>query len=274
MVLIMPKRSVFFISDSTGITAEALGLSLLAHFDGIEFEQHRVPFVDNADKAREVATRIEMAREKDGHRPILVMTLVGSDIRAVFKECNALSLDLFGTFINPLSAELSMPPAREIGMARRVASNEYRVRLNAINFTLKHDDGISDEGLEEADLILVGVSRCGKTPTSLYLAMQFGLKTANYPLLPDDFERRQLPGTLAQHRNKLFGLTVTAERLSSIRKERRPDSTYASLHNCRHELVLAEDMMRRENIRYLDSSNRSIEETATTVMQQFGIERH
>ncbi|MFM9912490.1 MAG: pyruvate, water dikinase regulatory protein [Methylophilaceae bacterium] len=270
----MPKRSVFFISDSTGITAEALGLSLLAHFDGIEFEQHRVPFIDSADKAREVATRIARAQEKDGHRPILVMTLVGSDIRAVFRECDALSLDLFGTFIDPLSAELGMPPAQEIGMARRVASNEFRVRLNAINFTLKHDDGVSDEDLEEADLILVGVSRCGKTPTSLYLAMQFGIKCANYPLLPEDFERRQLPGTLAQHRKKLFGLTVTAERLSNVRKERRPDSVYSAINNCRHELTLAEDMMRREGIKFLDNTSRSIEETATAVMQQFGMERH
>jgi regulator of PEP synthase PpsR (kinase-PPPase family) len=270
----MPNRSVFFISDSTGITAEALGLSLLAHFDGIEFEQHRLPFVDSVEKAQAVLARINQARADDGLRPILVMTLVGSDIRAVFRECDALSLDLFGTFINPLAAELSMQPAREIGMARRVASNEFRVRLNAINFTLKHDDGITDEGLEEAEIILVGVSRCGKTPTSLYLAMQFGIKTANYPLLPDDFERRQLPGTLAQHRSKLFGLTVTAERLSSVRKERRPDSVYASLNNCRHELVLAEDMMRREGIRFLDNTSRSIEETATSVMQQFGIERH
>jgi regulator of PEP synthase PpsR (kinase-PPPase family) len=270
----MPKRSVFFISDSTGITAEALGLSLLAHYDGIEFEQHRMPFVDTVDKAREVSTRVSRAGEKDGHRPILVMTLVSSDLRDVFRECDALILDLFGTFINPLSAELGMPPAQEIGMARRVASNEFRVRLNAINFTLKHDDGVTDEGLEEADIILVGVSRCGKTPTSLYLAMQFGLKTANYPLLPDDFERRTLPGTLTQHRKKLFGLTVTAERLSNVRKERRPDSVYSSINNCRHEITLAEDMMRREGIKFLDNTSRSIEETATAVMQQFGIERH
>ena len=270
----MPKRSVFFISDSTGITAEALGLSLLAHFDGIEFDQHRLPFVDSVDKAKAVLTRINQAREDDGVKPILVMTLVSSDIRDIFMKCDALPLDLFGSFINPLSAELGMPPAQEIGMARRVASNDFRVRLNAINFTLKHDDGISDDDMEEAEIILVGVSRCGKTPTSLYLAMQFGIKCANYPLLPDDFERRQLPGTLAHHRSKLFGLTVNAERLSSIRKERRPDSVYASLHNCRHELLLAEDMMRREGIKYLDTSSRSIEETATTVMQQFGIERH
>ncbi|HRE16882.1 MAG TPA: kinase/pyrophosphorylase, partial [Rhodocyclaceae bacterium] len=140
--------------------------------------------------------------------------------------------------------------------------------IEAINHTLAHDDGITDSDLEQADVVLVGVSRCGKTPTSLYLAMQFGLKAANFPLIPEDFDRGVLPGTLIRHRSKLFGLTIQADRLAKVREERRPGSRYASLANCSEEIIEAEKMMRREGIRWLDSSTKSIEEIATTILQE------
>lgn len=264
----MPKRSVFFISDGTGITAETLGLSLLAHFDGIAFTHIRLPFTDSLEKARAILPRIAEAGTADGDRPILIMTIVSPEIRKVLESSGALFLDLFGTFIHPLAAELGQPPAQRTGMARSTSTDEYHDRIDAIHYTLGHDDGVTEAGLGDADVILVGVSRSGKTPTSLYLAMQFGIRAANYPLIPEDLERMALPGDLAQHRHKLFGLTIEAERLHRVRNERRPNSHYASLENCRKEIRAAEVLMRRENIPWLDSSSRSVEEISTMILQQ------
>lgn len=268
-----PNRSVFFISDGTGITAETMGHSLLAHFGNYHFHPVRLPFTDTPEKAHQAVARILATQSQEGVRAILIMTLVNSEVRKIFEECGALCLDLFGTFVSPLALELGQEPAQAVGMARAVTSKDYRERVEAINFTLVHDDGLNDASLKEADIILVGVSRCGKTPTSLYLAMQFGIKAANYPLIPEDFDRMALPGTLALHRSKLFGLTIAPERLHSIRQERRPDSKYASLENCKYEIRLAEEMMHNEGIRWLDSSRRSIEEIATAVLQESGIRK-
>jgi regulator of PEP synthase PpsR (kinase-PPPase family) len=264
----MPKRSVFFISDGTGITAETLGLSLLAHFEGVVFRQFRLPFTDSLEKARAVLPRITAAQEEDGHRAILVMTIVSAEIRALMESSGALCLDLFGTFIRPLSAELGLNPVQAIGMARKTATDEYHHRIDAIHYTLAHDDGLTPAGLDDAEVVLVGVSRSGKTPTSLYLAMQFGIRAANYPLIPEDLERMMLPGELARYRQKLFGLTIDPERLHRVRSERRPGSHYASLENCRKEIRAAENLMRRESIPWLDSSSRSVEEIATMILQQ------
>ncbi|MFM7532121.1 MAG: kinase/pyrophosphorylase, partial [Rubrivivax sp.] len=149
----------------------------------------------------------------------------------------------------------------------------YHERIEAINFSLAHDDGQSARNLESADVILVGVSRSGKTPTSLYLAMQHGIKAANYPLIPEDFDRGRLPGSLAPHRAKCFGLTIDPERLSQIRHERRPGSRYAALENCRFEVAAAESMMRREGIGWLSSTHKSIEEIATTILRDIRPDR-
>ncbi|NOT66951.1 MAG: kinase/pyrophosphorylase [Methylophilaceae bacterium] len=269
--MVIPKRSVFFISDGTGITAETLGLSLLAHFDGVAFRQVRLPFIDSREKAQEALARIDMAEAEDGQRAILMLTLVSTEIRAMFEGCGALTLDLFGTFTSQIAAELSLQPAAFIGMSRRTANNEYRERIEAINYTLAHDDGITDSGLQDADVILVGVSRSGKTPTSLYLAMHFGIRVANYPIIPEDLERMELPGRLREYRNKLFGLSIEPERLSLIRNERLPNSQYAALDNCRKEIQLARQLMRSEDIHWLDSTSRSVEEIAAMILQQMNL---
>ena len=183
-------------------------------------------------------------------------------------------LDMFGTFVQPLEAELQVTSNHRIGRFSDASkSKEYQSRIEAINFSLAHDDGQSNLDLEQSDVILVGVSRSGKTPTSLYLAMQYGLKASNYPLIPEDFERQHLPIVLKTHQSKLFGLTIQAERLSDIRKERRPNSIYASLENCRMEVREAESMMRRSGIRWLSTTTKSIEEIATTILQEIHPER-
>jgi hypothetical protein len=183
-------------------------------------------------------------------------------------------LDMFGTFVRPLEIELGMKSNHRIGRFSDVSkSKEYHDRIEAINFSLAHDDGQSTRDLERADVILVGVSRSGKTPTSLYLAMQHGLKAANYPLIPEDFERQQLPPALVAHHRKIFGLTIQPERLAEIRNERRPNSRYAALDNCRMEVAEAEAMMRRAGIRWLSTTTKSIEEIATTILQEIRPER-
>ena len=266
-------RTVFFISDGTGITAETLGHSLLSQFENIRFKQVRMPFIDSVEKVRDCVQLITEARLKDGIRPIVVSTLVEPAVAAVLRGVDAIILDFFEAFLAPLEAELGVKSTHLMGRSHGGAdSSNYAARMEAVNFTLAHDDGVSNTDLEKSDVILIGVSRSGKTPTSLYLALQFGIRVANYPLIPEDFERNRMPETLSQHRHKLFGLTIAAERLTQIRQERRPNSTYASLDNCRWEIEQAQKMMRREGIRWLDSTTKSIEEIAATLMQTVKLE--
>ncbi|MCK9260219.1 MAG: kinase/pyrophosphorylase [Azoarcus sp.] len=271
----LPNRTVFFISDGTGITAETLGHSLLAQFPDARFRQVRIPFVDDLDKAIECASQIRDAFATDGTRPIVFSTLVNPKMVAALHKANALFLELFDRFIGPLESELGQRSTHAVGRFHGIAdSSDYKNRIEAINFAMAHDDGISSDGeLAEADVILVGVSRSGKTPTSLYLAMQFGVKAANYPLIPEDFERNKLPGELHRYRSKLFGLTIAPERLSQIRRERRPNSRYAAHDNCTYEIDAAQKLMRRENIRWLDSTTKSIEEISATILQTVRLNR-
>ncbi len=268
------KRTVFFISDGTGITAESLGHSLLSQFEGITFRQVRIPFVDSAEKVLDCVAQIRAAQALDGVRPVVISTLVNPEVADRLREADALILDFFSTFIAPLEAEFHARSSHAIGKSRKVATSlDYTNRIDAVNFTLAHDDGVTSTDLDQADIILVGVSRSGKTPTSLYLALQFGVKAANFPLIPEDFERKKLPDDLASHRAKLFGLSISPDRLSSIRHARRPNSTYASIENCRYEVEAAKHMMTRECIQWLDSSTKSIEELSATIMQAAKLDR-
>jgi regulator of PEP synthase PpsR (kinase-PPPase family) len=270
----MHNRTVFFISDGTGITAETFGNAILAQFE-LKPRHVRLPFIDSVDKAHQAIRQINHTAEVEGQKPIVFTTLVNMEILEVLKtNCHGMLLDMFGMFVAPLETELGLKSNHRVGRFSDASkSKEYDDRIEAINFSLAHDDGQSNRDLAGSDVILVGVSRSGKTPTSLYLAMQYGLKASNYPLIPEDFERRQLPPALVPHRKKIFGLTIAAERLAQIRNERRPNSKYASLENCRDEIHEAEAMMRREGIRWLSTTTKSIEEIATTILQEIRPER-
>ncbi|MEY4883262.1 MAG: hypothetical protein RIS34_1116 [Pseudomonadota bacterium] len=270
----MSNRTVFFISDGTGITAETFGNAILAQFE-LKSRHVRLPFVDTADKAHQAVRQINHTAVIDGAKPIVFTTLVNMEILKIIGEgCQGMLLDMFGTFVHPLETELGLKSNHRVGRFSDASkSKEYQDRIDAINFSLAHDDGQSNRDLEQSDVILVGVSRSGKTPTSLYLAMQYGLKASNYPLIPEDFERQQLPPALMPHRSKIFGLTIQPERLSEIRHERRPNSQYASIGNCRMEVAEAETMMRRSGIRWLSTTTKSIEEIATTILQEIRPER-
>jgi regulator of PEP synthase PpsR (kinase-PPPase family) len=268
------RRTVFFVSDGTGITAQMLGHSLLTQFEGIEFDQINLPFVDSPDKAEKCLERIERESLRANGPPIVFSTLVNGDVRDVVRRANALFLDFFETFIDPLEAGLGVQSSHKIGRSHSTMDKrEYKQRIEAVNFSMAHDDGASHRDLAEADVILVGVSRSGKTPTSLYMALQFGVKTANYPLIPEDLARMELPQALHAFKPKLYGLSIAPERLREIRQERRPGSQYADPENCRYEVEHAESMMRREGIRWINSTAKSIEEIATTILRELKIER-
>jgi len=267
-------RTVYFVSDGTGITAETLGHSVLTQFESLRYKRVRAPFIDSVEKAHDLVGRINETAVLDGRQPIVFSTLVNPQANAELRRARAMVLDLLDSFVVPLEQELGLQSTHTIGRSHTMGdTGSYHRRIEAINFALAHDDGQSSKGLQTADVILVGVSRSGKTPTSLYLAMQFGVKAANYPLIPEDFERDELPSALPPHRRKLFGLSISPERLAEVRNERRPNSRYASLENCRQEVAAAERMMRREGIRWLSSTTKSIEEIAATIMNEHGLQR-
>jgi [pyruvate, water dikinase]-phosphate phosphotransferase / [pyruvate, water dikinase] kinase len=271
----MPNRTVFFVSDGTGITAETFGNSILAQFSA-KPRHIRRPFIDTTEKADKVVSEINATAEAEGKRPIVFITLANETIHAVLTspDCKGMVMDMFKAFVEPLEAEFGMTSNHRVGRFSDAAkSQEYNDRIEAINFSLAHDDGQSAKNLEAADVILVGVSRSGKTPTSLYLAMQHGIKAANYPLIPEDFERGHLPSSLAPHKRKCFGLTIDPVRLAQIRNERRPSSKYAAIENCRYEVREAEMMMKRSSIAWLSSTHKSIEEIATTILRDIRPDR-
>jgi len=266
-------RTAFFVSDGTGITAETFGHAVLSQFD-LRFREIRLPFIDSPEKAFDAVQRINQTGVIEGHLPIVFSTLVNPEVAGTLKRAKAMIHDLIDTFVVPLESELGVKSTHSIGRSHHTANTEqYKARIEAINFSLAHDDGQSHRSLAEADVILVGVSRCGKTPTSLYLAMTHGLKVANYPLIPEDFERGHLPTALRDRRDKLFGLSIAPDRLAEVRNERRPGSKYAAIEQCRLEVNEAEAMMRREGIRWLSTTSKSIEEIAATILQELPLAR-
>lgn len=269
------ERTVFVVSDSTGITAETFSHSVLSQFAQFEFEAIRIPFIDTIEKAEGVAARINRSAQEQGQPPLVFSTLVDPKMAHIIGKANCTFLDLFGSFVRHIERALGVKSSRSVGRSHSAgtSSKHYNNRIEAINFSLAHDDGQYVNGLEQADVILIGVSRCGKTPTSLYLAMQYSVKAANYPLTPDDFERGALPATLLPYRKKLFGLSIHPERLAEVRNERRPNSQYASMGQCLNEVADAERLMRMENIPWLSTTTKSIEEISTKILDEIGLDR-
>ncbi len=270
----MMPRTVFFVSDQTGVTAETLGHSLLTQFDGQEFRQVTLPFVDTIDKAEAAVVRIDTTAHEEAVRPIVFSSLVKDDIRAVVAGCQGLVIDFFDAFLAPLETELGVQSSHTLGRGHGMADIQlYNQRIEATNFALANDDGATTRQYQEADVILVGVSRSGKTPTCLYLAMQYGVFAANYPLAEEELERSQLPRPLMACRNKLFGLTIAPDRLRQIRKERRPTGQYSSAAQVRFEVRAAETIFKKYAIPFVDTTEFSIEEIASTILNEAGVER-
>ena len=267
------RRTVFFVSDQTGVTAETMGHSLMTQFEGLEFRPVTLPFVSSVDKAHEAVRRINRAAEEEGLRPIIFSTLVQDDLRDIVMTANGLFLDFFAAFVGPLERELNTRSTHRAGRAHGMADiAAYTARINATNYALANDDGTGYD-YPHADVILVGVSRSGKTPTCLYMALQYGVFAANYPLTEEDLEAGRLPARLEPHRRKLFALSIKPERLQQIRNERRPDSRYSSRQQVQYELRAADALFTRYAIPCLDTTECSIEEIASRILNTSGIER-
>lgn len=270
----MSERAVFFLSDQTGVTAETLGHSLLTQFDGQNFRQVTLPFIDNLDKAREAVRKINLAAERSAAKPIVFSTMVQDDCRQVIKEANGLHLDIFDVFLEPLEQELKQKSTHTAGRAHGMSDIEgYMKRIEATNFALANDDGGISRNYDKADVVLVGVSRSGKTPTCLYLALQYGVYAANYPLTDEEFDNGELPDILMQQREKLYGLTIAPTRLRQIRRERRALGRYSSAQQVGYEVREAEKLFRRYDIPYVDTTEFSIEEISSRILDATGVER-
>ena len=267
-------RSVFYVSDGTGITAETIGHSVLTQFEDVEFDTFRIPFVDSEEKAHAAAARIRNIYTATGVRPILINSVIDPAISEVLASCGALMLDIFAPFIAPIEGELGMKRSRSVGRAHGLTNfAEYEARINATNYALTHDDGL-DVNYADAEVILVGVSRVGKTPTCLYMALHYGVRAANYPLTEDDLDKLDIPSRLRPYKSRLFGLDIEPQRLAQVREARKPGSRYAKIEQCRHELALAEKLFRRENIPVQNTTHTSIEEIASKILAWLGIEKH
>jgi regulator of PEP synthase PpsR (kinase-PPPase family) len=267
------RRTVFFISDGTAITTETLGHSLLTQFPDVQCQQLRIPFVDSPNKARSVVEQIDQACANDGAAAIVFLSIIDDETRAVFYRSQAIVLDLFADFMDTLERALGVSPQATVGSAHGVAdSDRYEDRMEATNYALSHDDGISLT-YKTSDLILVGISRTGKTPTCLYLALHFGVKAANYPLTGNDLEKQRLPDQLRSQKKKIVGLIIDADRLAQIRETRRPGSRYASLRQCHWEVDAAESLLRSEGIETIHTTHSSVEEIASRVLAMLGLQR-
>lgn len=266
-------RPVFFLSDGTGITAETIGSTLLTQFEGMEFRKTTLPFINTPERARTTVEYINHVASQ-GSRPIIISTTVNDEVRAILRKSKSLFLDVFDTYIHTIEEELGQLSTHAQGRAHGLAdSRKYNARIAAMNFAMEHDDGQSVRDLTRAEVILIAPSRCGKTPTMLYMALQFGIFATNFPLTEDDLEALKLPKSLEAYAERCFGLTSDAERLQQVRTERRPGSRYASLAQCAYELRQAESLYRRFNIPFINSANMSIEEIASVVMQEKGLRR-
>jgi len=267
-------RPVFFVSDRTGITAENLGHALLTQFSSLQFDHHSLPFINSEDKAHTAAHTINQAAENSQYPPLVFSTLIDYDYRSIIADSRGHVIDFFDTFIKPLENELATQSSHTTGLSHGIANEPvYMSRMDAVNFTLKNDDGMNTKEYIDADIILIGVSRSGKTPTCLYLAMQFGLRAANYPLTESDLASSYLPKVLKPYRNKLFGLLINSERLCTIRNIRKQNSDYASFTQCQKETRMIKSLLDVENIPHIDSSHISIEEIATSIIQLMKIDR-
>lgn len=266
-------RAIFYISDGTGITAETIGGSVLTQFEGVDFDVHRIPFVRDEASARAAVARIGAAHKETGERAIVVSTMIEVKLKKIIAESDALVLDVFAPFIAPLEQELATARVRHVGRAHGFGDTaQYDARMAATNFAMTHDDGAAAQD-SSAEVVLLGVSRVGKTPTCLYMALHYGVRAANYPLIPEDLERLELPKRLAAVKERLFGLTIDPLRLHQLREARRPGSTYASLQQCRWEVAQAERLFRRERVPVAESTSTSVEEMASRVLSELGDQR-
>jgi [pyruvate, water dikinase]-phosphate phosphotransferase / [pyruvate, water dikinase] kinase len=266
-------RTAYYISDGTAITSEVFGHALLSLFT-MEFKHITIPFVETVEQAEQVVQKIAESFQDDGQRPLVFYTIVNIQVRKIIAKSVGINYNFLDQFVAPLEKVLGVPSKPEKHRTHSIHEKTYDIRIEAVNYALANDDGTNLKEYPDADIILVGVSRSGKTPTSLYLALQYGIKAANYPFTEDDMgDVLRMPPALRAFKDKLFGLTIEADRLHQIRSERRANSRYASLAQCRMELREVENLYRKEKIPFLNSTRYSIEEISAKILAQTGLQR-
>lgn len=266
-------RSAYYISDGTAITSEVFGHALLSLFP-IEFKHITIPFVETEQQAYDVLTKISESFQDSKTRPLVFYTIVNTDVRKIISNSVGINYNFLDQFVAPIEKILGVPSKPEKHRTHSIHETTYDIRIEAVNYALANDDGANLKNYADADIILVGVSRSGKTPTSLYLALQYGIKAANYPFTEEDLgDVIKLNPALKRYKDKLFGLTIHPERLHQIRSERRANSKYASLQQCRMELREVEGLYRKERIPFLNSTKFSIEEISAKILATTGLQR-
>ena len=268
------RRDVFYVSDGTAITCETLGHVVLGQF-AVQPNEKTFPFVESDEKLSELLKQIQRSYQLHGVKPLVFFSMVIPEMRTRLLQAPAHFYDVLESIVQRVSLDIEMEPAPKLQRSRSVGkdSDTYFDRIAAIEYTLAHDDGVSLKDLDRADIILLGVSRSGKTPTSLYMAMQFGLRVVNYPFIAEDMHAMRLLPEFEFHRHKLFGLTINAERLTEIRENRLAGSEYASNRQCLQELATVEALFRREAIPYINTSSLSVEEISTRILERTGLKR-
>ncbi|WNC70276.1 pyruvate, water dikinase regulatory protein [Thalassotalea nanhaiensis] len=266
-------RAAFYISDGTAITSEVFGHALLSLFP-LEFEHITIPFVETIEKAEEVKKQINLTYKRTGEKPFVFHTFVKAETREVIDSCDGIIYNFLEHFISPMEKQLGIEAKPKAHRTHSIHENSYDFRIDAVNFALANDDGSKVTDYEHADVILVGVSRSGKTPTSLYLALQYGVKAANYPFTDDDMDELSLPPFLKKHKGKIFGLTIKPDRLHEIRDERMANSKYSSARQCRMEIREVEKLYKREKIPFLNTTKLSVEEISAKILSETGLQRY
>jgi regulator of PEP synthase PpsR (kinase-PPPase family) len=260
---------VFFLSDSTGISAETMGNALLIQFPNLRFDRTLIPFISSVAEAREVVARLDAVLDSSDRTPLVFTTAASDEVRLELRRTRCPVIDFFDLHMQQVEEILGTPGERLAARLHGVGDiKRYNSRMQAIEYTIEHDDGQSVRSLDKADVILLAPSRCGKTPTAMYLALQHGLFVANYPIVEEDLEVTELPRPVRDLRERCFGLMTSPARLSAVRQERRPNSQYASLEQCTFELRRTESMFKRHRLPVVDSSTKSVEEISTMILQR------
>ncbi len=255
------------VSDSTGATTQGVLKACIVQFEGVEVQEHIWPMVLSTAQVEQV---IEGVREHPG--PVIFTMVSARTRQPLVEECARLNLpcvSVLDPVIDAFAHYFNRTTVNRPG-GQHTLNAEYFERIDALHYVMAHDDGQATRDISQADLVLVGVSRTSKTPTSIYLANHYGLKTANVPFVPGI----PLPDNLFDLKDILIvGLTASADRLVQIRRNRllmlrqEPETDYVDIENVKAELVEARKVFARNGWPVIDVTRRSIEETAAGIYQ-------
>ncbi len=265
-------HQVYLISDSTGETLDRIFMALKAQFNNFDYDLNQFSFTRTKNQ---ITTILNDAKKQES--PIILYTVVNSKLAKFLAEkANEKNIPCFGVLGDLILnfSKILNEKATHLPSAQHVLDEDYYKRIEAIQFTMNHDDGNNTENILESDIVLVGVSRTSKTPTSIYLANK-GLKTSNIPLIND----MSIPNDIMKSKTLcVIGLTTEAERLYDIRRNRLSSlkeneaSDYTNLEKIRLEVEESKKMFKKNKWPTIDVTRKSVEETAASIIKIFEIQ--